>query len=561
MPARPLGLLAVIAGAEADLRPYGVRHPSEAIQVGRFLLVGQCLGDPDTIADAAGRADLHALTSLPGAYSWILADGDELTVFTDLAGQFPLYLSRHGDELALASHPGVLADRHGSGIDPISLVARIACPSVLPLWEDRSPYLGVTRLPGGRLLRVNRRSVHTGPASPAGPPAGLRSALAGAVAARCAGGPVSADFSGGLDSTSLAFAAARHTRVRGILYHHPEIPAGDLAAATALARRGIELTTVRGGPATLPYADLDCPPGGEPMRGDLAWRRSLQRIRAAESVHLTGEGGDALFGVAPSFLSGLVREPRRLMRHCAGQAELRQTSAFGLALRAWRLSRTSPAQALKRLGRRLLHPDAEDLTWPGAVAWWPIDGTVLSWLTRGARAELAARVADPALAERVDPDAGPAYTAMLTELRHSADAQRHLRELGAARTGVRVHAPFLDDQVVRACLAVPAPERADPAAAKPLLAEAMRGLVPGDIFSRRTKGDYSAEEYHGARASAGRLHRLIDESRLAALGVVEPGPVRAGLDRVLVGAPAPLGAMSQFMATERWLRDHRRGTC
>lgn len=324
--------------------------------------------------------------------------------------------------------------------------------------------------------------------------------------------------------------------------------------------RRIRLTEVHGTQATLPYASL-AEPGprprtAEPARGSLAVRRALLRLERAvpHGMHLTGEGGDAVLGAAPSYLGGLARPARigGLVRHCTSQAALRHTSALGLAVRAGRLARTTPARALTHLGARLLRPDSGELTWPEAVTWWPIDGGVLGWLTARTRRDLAERVADPALAAHLD--AGPARVATLTELRQSADAQRQLRELGEA-AGVRVHAPFLDDAVVRACLAVPPDARVDPGTSKPLLAAALRDLVPPEVFLRRTKGDYSAEEYHGARAVAARLHRLVDDSLLAEMGVVEPAPVRACLDRLLAGAPVPLGAMGQFVATELWLRD------
>ncbi|MFG1958312.1 asparagine synthase-related protein [Nonomuraea sp. NPDC049028] len=545
-------------------------------EIDRLLVVGHCLADRRSIAAALERDDLGALTRLPGSYAWVLARQGELIAYTDLAGQFPLYLSRLGGRTALASHPGVLSDLHERSVDPVTFAVAIACPSVLPLWEHRSPYQGVSRLPGGRLIHVGQSTIRYGTAGPA---PDLRAALTEAVATRCSAAPISADFSGGLDSTSLAFLAARHTKVKGIVYHHPDLPTTDLAHASSLAGHGMDLTAVAGDQSTLPYAELTYPLDGEPVRGNLAWRRSLLRLAEAAPMHVTGEGGDALFGAAPSYLAELARpgELRELARHCAHNAALKHASPLGLATRAWRVSRTSPRQALIRLARRLLDPDAGSptshgawrssrpgagsLTWLDAVAWWPVDGTVLGWLTRAMRAELAIRLADPALAERVDPDLGPTHVATRAELRQSADAQRQLRELGAVLTGTRVHAPFLDDAVVRACLAVPAHRRVGPTAGKPLLARALRDLVPERVFARRTKGDYSAEEYHGARASAERLHRLIDDSRLAALGVVEPGPVRACLDWLLAGAPAPLGAMAQFVATECWLRGSRPGPC
>jgi len=142
----------------------------------------------------------------------------------------------------------------------------------------------------------------------------------------------------------------------------------------------------------------------------------------------------------------------------------------------------------------------------------------------------------------------------LTDLRHSANAQRYLRELGH-RVGVAVHAPFLDNVVIRACLRVPASQRMDPWTYKPLLPCALAGLVPDQVFDRRDKGDYTAEDYRGARGAAPRLRNLLRNSRLADLGVIEPGRVGESLDRLLTGMTVPLGELNNLLAVELWLRD------
>ncbi len=141
---------------------------------------------------------------------------------------------------------------------------------------------------------------------------------------------------------------------------------------------------------------------------------------------------------------------------------------------------------------------------------------------------------------------------MLAGVRSAAAAQRFLRTLGD-RIGVAVHALYLDDAVVGALLDRPEP-RPDPARAKPQLADAVAGLVPDEVLTRRTKGAYQAEEYAGARAARREIAGLLRDSRLADLGVVDPAAVTTTLTRLNAGAQIPLSALGRLIALEVWLR-------
>ncbi|MGH3243390.1 MAG: asparagine synthase-related protein [Spirillospora sp.] len=400
----------------------------------------------------------------------------------------------------------------------------------------------------------------------------LRSTLDDAVRLRCAPASasasisvsVSADLSGGLDSTSIAFLAARHsgTPIEAVTYHHPEAPAADLAEAARAAalEPRIRPAVVHGNAETLPYQELTEPAAvgfGEPAPAALAWRRSALRVQHARKqgarLHLTGEGADALVGAAPSHLAELagIGTMGRLLRQCARHARIRHTSTFGLALRARRTARSTPAAALSALAARLTGPASSDrLDWADAVAWWPVSSEAVGWLTPRFRHDLAELATETSVAPAVG---GAAEMAAWTELRISAETQRNLRELGAA-FDVPVHAPFLDDAVVTACLGVPASEKVAPDAFKPLLTGAMRGRVPEQVLNRRTKGDYTAEDYRGARRAAAALRGLLTGSRLADLGVIDVTAVSRTVDRLLAGVEVPLGSLNILLATEAWLR-------
>jgi asparagine synthase (glutamine-hydrolysing) len=556
-----------------------------------LLVIGHCLIEESKRADEFARAverspesrTSRAIADWPGSYSAAVLRRDGVEAYADLAGQFPVYYSRRGDEVLIGSDPRFLAARHKRYPDPVTAAVHIACPAVLPLWSGRSPYSDVARLEGGSVLRVkssgslvveSSRWPHPAPdRTRAEGAAALRQALVGAVRARCSDQVVSSDFSGGLDSTSIAFlaaaaSAAEDLPLTSVLYHQPLAPAGDLTHAVRFADLDprINLVIANGSKGTLPFSSVlpsseveSLPEPIEPAPQALSGQAAALRLGIASSsgarLHLTGEGADAVLLPSPSYLGTLARPrlTRTLLRHCVGYAQLRYTSPAVLAQRAIRLAHTTPVRALGQLARELQRPDGRPLNWADLISWWTPSGEAATWLTPGMRRQLAEIAGDPATARVIPDDLGPADVAALADLRRSGDAHRYLRRLGASM-GLAVHAPFLDADVIRATLSVPALARTEPWSYKPLLREAMAGLVPAEVLSRRTKGDYSAEDYRGARSSAGALRGLLRDSRLADLGVIESGAVESVIDRMTSGIAVPMGPINMLLATEVWLR-------
>jgi asparagine synthase (glutamine-hydrolysing) len=117
-----------------------------------------------------------------------------------------------------------------------------------------------------------------------------------------------------------------------------------------------------------------------------------------------------------------------------------------------------------------------------------------------------------------------------------------------------VHVPFLDNQVVAACMSVPVADRTTAAHAKPLLAAALDGLVPARLLARPTKGDYTACLYAGLQQAAPHLRELLTDPLLAELGLIEADTLRVGLDQATSGLAFPVAALGDVIATEQWLR-------
>ncbi|GAA0240811.1 lasso peptide isopeptide bond-forming cyclase [Saccharothrix mutabilis subsp. mutabilis] len=553
-------------------------HRSARCPGGYVAVVGACLVD-----DARMRADLatavrddrpELVASWPGSYLAVLVRDREVTAFVDLAGQHPLYYA--GTPVVFGTSPRQVAEaaRLARRPDPVVAATDVFCAAVPALTRNLTPITGLRKVEGGQALRVSRTGEVTLWSYARREPdesftaeecaAALRDALDAAVAARMSSGAaVSADFSGGLDSTSVAFLAARHRTepLTAFTYHHPDAPADDLVHArrNAALAHGLRHEVVRGTADTLTYRDLDPHPADE-LPDFAAAVRSRNRLRlrhvasAGATVHLGGEGADALVVAPPSYLGDLARtgQVERLLADSRSWARLRNDSPARVVRRAVRLSATSRRRALHDLARRLHRGEARRPTWVDAISWWPGPGPEARWLTPGARSLLADAVHEHAARCADAFDGGVADYTARHDLERSGAVQHRLSEI-ARSYGVWPQAPFLDNDVIRACTRLPAHRRAVGAEFKPLLRNALRGRVPETVFLRRGKGNYLAEDYRGVRAAAPELKTLLRSSRLADLGVVEPRSVVDSVEDAAAGAGTPFPALNRLLAYEVWL--------
>ncbi|SFH65199.1 asparagine synthase (glutamine-hydrolysing) [Amycolatopsis regifaucium] len=546
---------------------------------GMLALVGQCFETDSVLREDFRRAlegdRLAEVTRWPGSYLAVVVRPEDVTAFVDLAGQYPLYFHTTPARTVLGTRARATARAAGLPLEPdvLTMAADMFCPGVPLPTAARSVYRGLGRLAGGQAMRVRRDGgcrtwtyetlVPDRNRSARDAAQALRAALENAVDAR-AGQPLTADFSGGLDSTSLAFLAAR--RRDGALpvftYHHPDAPADDLLHAKRYLGfdRRLRSTVVTGTPESLSYRGLGTATATDlPDPGAVTQVRTRLRLRhvaaAGGGVHLGGEGADALLVAAPGYLGDLARqgELRRLGRECRQLAKQRRVASARVMARSAELSVTSLGRALRLLAGRFERPADRHIQWLDAIAWWPDLGAEATWLTTSMRKRLAELVR-AGVGEFTPPEgAGVGDCAAVTEVRFSGAVQRQLDER-ARPYGVWPQAPFLDNHVIRACLTVPSYRRADPMTRKPLLGRALDGVVPGEVLSRTTKGNYTGEDYKGVRLASAELDARLSSTRLADLGLIEPDRVKESLSRAAAGLQAPFPALNRLLAADLWLR-------
>lgn len=376
-------------------------------------------------------------------------------------------------------------------------------------------------------------------------------------------GAVSADLSGGLDSAAVTALAIATDPGRPIITvtARSKDPLDDDGAWAQVLTDGF------GGaidPRELPAGDLPVVYDGltDPLSGSLDEPSIascyLPRLAAVISraatcgsrTHLTGHGGDQLF----SGLPGLCAE--RIASH---PWQVAATWRDYRSLFAWRAGPMLSQLVRDRsytswLRHRATTDSPSDPRTPFLT--WGYAATLRPWLTAEARDAVAAGLCDASTwCEPLAPRKGRHLE--LAGIVESAQLVRAIADL-MAPLGVGVFAPLLDDRVVEAIGRIDVTDRVHPRRYKPVLQEAMRGLLPDRVLTRTTKGLGSLDESLGRERHRRDLVELWSPSCLGRHGLVDDSRLRD----LCANPEAPEladGAMFSSIATELWLRSLEQG--
>ncbi|MEZ0089715.1 asparagine synthase-related protein [Streptacidiphilus sp. EB129] len=532
----------------------GPTEASLATRVGRVRSVD------DADAAVAGAA---------GCFHLLVSAGGRVRAQGTLASVRRVFHARYrGVEIA-ADSAYTLARLIGADWDRAWLALRLSLTTAPFPFHESSPWRGVRAVPGGHWLALEPDGTaavrpHWTAPEPALPLAegavAVRQALTAAVDVRTAdGGTVSSDLSGGMDSTSLAFLAARGP-ARLVTYRWAEHDSGndDARYAPLAAARLPQTLHIVHPPQDVAPMFGDLAPDASPADPDepFAFARNRQRIAhvaramAAEGsrLHLAGHGGDELFRIGPGYLYDLFRErPLAGLRHVRDHRVQGRWSTVSL-LKAL-ADRQSPARELAARASALTAPvprprDVEfGWTHPHRMPGWTTSDAAAA--ARDLLTEAARGTVEPLAPQR-------AQHAVLLALRSGGVALRQADRISAGY-GVRLAVPYLDDQVVGAAMAVRLADRNSPYRFKPLLGAAMRGIVPDPLLDRTTKGEFSADFYVGLRRHRRDLLALFDEPLLARHGLVDAAAVREVLLRPHKNT-TELVRLDATLACEMWLR-------
>jgi hypothetical protein len=347
---------------------------------------------------------------------------------------------------------------------------------------------------------------------------------------------------------------------------------------------------VTGSEEMLPYADLSgIPLTDEPGPSLVTAERHRHRLSAGSADHFLGSGARQVIDAHPARLADLLLDRRRrhLVRPVAALARAEgrttgQTAGRSMLVpltvyrAARRLARTPYRDGVLETAAQLRdssftatafapYPEGGESAVDASVAalTWCRPGPAARWLTGEALAEVSLRLEAAAQARPTVERPGE-RRARAALARAAAD--HRIFEQAVEIRSQRLHAPFFDNQVVRAAQELPEAFRVRPGARASILRAALAGagvheLPPG--WGAPTHATHHTALRTGVRLAADQLLELFSAPLLAEAGLVEARVVRQAVQRVARGEQLPVEGIADLASMELWLSRllARRGTC
>ncbi|MFF1792018.1 asparagine synthase-related protein [Kitasatospora sp. NPDC058243] len=575
---RQIGSEALQLVAHASGRPWlaGSWAPEDLVVSAagpvRVAVFGPSPVTPDRLGSLVSSVrvlpDLDALArGLPGNTHVVASIHGQVRFQGTVTGTRCVFTARLGDVPIAADRADVLAVVTGAEPDEDLIATSVTYGMLFAPLSERSWWRGVHQVAADSCLVLPAdgaaRSVRWWqPPEPHLPlsqgAAGVRERLREAVAQRQPQqGRLSADLSGGMDSTSLCFLAAEHSPdlltfcwTGGSAINDDPLYAGRAARLLARAEHLTVPDTDAPPVFSPPYWAVDTEAPRAATRGMNAIRFGIRHlVEHGATRHLAGHGADELFTGGAAYLHTLFRRHpitawRQLRAHRALHCWPLLPSLAGL-LHGGDLG-TWWRQCADDLARTTPLPRTPSLGWGERIPATP-------WATRDAIR--TTRTVFRAVAEQVAPlapDRGQHEA--LTALRSAGPVLRLLcREYTAE--GLPLELPYLDDRVVEAVLEILPHERYDPWRYKPVLAAAMDGLVPEVILNRTTKGDCEEPVDRALREHVPDLLDLFADSLLARRGLIDVDRMRTTLITPPRTGDVWSAQLEATIGAELWLRE------
>lgn len=518
-----------------------------------------CVGKQNFPSDAAlilalfQQAGVEVLKQLEGEFVLVIFDGlkQRLLALRDAMGNYPLYWTLHQQTCRVSTNLQFLARQQPAAVNRDFLASFLMFPfAFVELATEQTALVGIQRLLPGNLLEFTspqtvkkiwswnwQEKINPLP-NISQQEAGwqLRHIFQQAIQERLQNEKIAAHLSGGMDSSSIVCLAEKLLEEGNLitlsLVYRMQSLVGETAYIKMISDRCPHIAPhYLDGNAALDFqwfADA-IPPHDEPYPGlfHLAMERAL--VEAASQLGVTaifsGGGAESVVEGNRYYLADLA---------CEGKWQL----AWQLARQWARAKNESLWSIIAELGIAPLIPPllrgGIPTLWRRGYGKWPKMSkfAIPSWInTDFARDFQLWGKARATMAQLSQYPVEEAFNQLGLQSAVGNWAAWYL----AAPAGLRLSHPFLDSRVIAYCFSLPREWRTVPGAAKPLLQEAMAGILPEAIRTRRLKANFNEVYWRGLVQNLPALEEMVKKSAVRELDIFDQGKLIEAMGQHALG--------------------------
>ncbi|WP_194830718.1 asparagine synthase-related protein [Laceyella tengchongensis] len=385
---------------------------------GKFVFLGECLATKHEIEKILLREGskesphYHSLAHLPGNFNLIVLAADEMFLYSDMSALRPIYYSNQENYVIFASTSLPIQQLIEAPLESDRVIMSFICAGMTEFTHQISLFQGINRVPPitalhlspcqHRLVRYWQPKLVMTLEEATIP---FRQGIMQSIHRRLHNVErVSAEVSGGLDSTTLALVVAdklqeRHRNLIGLTLKSPsphEAEDVNLAVEACQSRNNIDHLLLEPHEYPLPYESMDeVPLTDEPIvfLTTYGWIYSLlERARLFGSeLHISGDGGDNVLVASYTYLTDLCRFKKlgSFLKHTYGWSRVKYESPWKWIWRAYKLRTTPYTQWIQdQVALLYKEPNRDDrFGWSGS----PV---LTSWLTKDIKRSVGERLVE-----------------------------------------------------------------------------------------------------------------------------------------------------------------------
>jgi asparagine synthase (glutamine-hydrolysing) len=555
------------------------------------LRAGLNLRNPTEDSDAAlalavyRQHGLEGLERLEGDFALVIWDAGEqrLVGMRDPMGGYPIFFTAHRGAVTASTRMGPLLDSLPSRTLNQEYVADYLMSAFPPdeSADGRTVYQGIQRVRSGSIVVFHlpngkqeerrywdwlERQIDPGTDDVAKLGEQSLDRLRAAVRTRLRGRSAS-HFSGGMDSTGVALIArdclqgSQPLHTLSLVYERlPGLARERPYLESALEQSGLTSHRINGD-EVLDFDNFESAPAhDEPFPALMrvcAPDRALTATMAREGVAtiMTGLGADDLFDVPPFHLTELLRRGRlwAAWSEASRGARADDCNVWTL-LGPYGCANLLPAWMRMGMGNWLR----------GGYAPWgrQTDWTVAPWVRADFARRLDLRGRTLANLRSTYHSCRPVGLSVLLQAIRAWRSSDFSRWYQAAPRGMMITHPFLDPRMLSLGVGMRSRVCPQPGALKPILASAMRDILPESILKRPGKGHFNEAYYVGLARNLPRLEALIEQAPVDDLGFLDKATLLDCLQRAALGnaidAPS-LDPLNRTLSLLLWLTRQHQG--